>query len=237
MRDHLKTIFQKLPRVLGVALMLQILLLRNRSNPLANLEVPSAPHWHPEEPPADVHPSTGSAKLPELTKMADSGQPNRVAPATTSITNVTKSDPTRSNNPPSRVTNSSSQTEQIVKPAPPPAELKVGQPGNRTSGAGVSAHPPTAISPIIQARIDKITQSELLAPVFHPPPMALLGIAGHDAFLRTPNGQMSLLREGGDSDGLKLLRIGTNRVLVEVAGEKKELMIFEGLGGESLLPK
>ena len=67
--------------------------------------------------------------------------------------------------------------------------------------------------------------------------MALLGIAGRDAFLRTPNGQMSLLREGSESDGLKLLRIGTNRVLVEVAGDKKELMIFEGLGGESLLPK
>jgi hypothetical protein len=104
-------------------------------------------------------------------------------------------------------------------------------------GGGGSSRGPAPIPPLIQARIDKITQSELLAAVFHPPPMALLGIAGKDAFLRTPSGQMSLLREGGEADGLKLLRIGTNRVLVELAGEKKELMIFEGLGGESLLPK
>lgn len=100
-----------------------------------------------------------------------------------------------------------------------------------------SQKPPTPLPPLIQARIDKITQSELLAPVFHPPPMALLGIAGPDAFLRTPSGQTSLLREGGESDGIKLVRVGTNRVLIEQTGEKKELTIFEGLGGESLLPK
>ena len=32
-----------------------------------------------------------------------------------------------------------------------------------------------------------------------------------------------------------MLRIGTNRVLVEEGGVKKELMIFEGAGGVSLL--
>lgn len=104
------------------------------------------------------------------------------------------------------------------------------------SGRG-SPRAPSPLSPLVEARIDRIVTSELLAPVFHPPPMALLGIAGHDAFLRTPNGQMTLLREGAEADGLKLLRIGTNRVLVEHANEKKELMIFEGMGGESLLAK
>ena len=69
-----------------------------------------------------------------------------------------------------------------------------------------------------------------------PLPMALLGIAGNVAFLRAANGQTGLVKEGEDLGGLKLLRIGINRVLVEQEGQKKELMIFSGLGGESLLP-
>ena len=89
----------------------------------------------------------------------------------------------------------------------------------------------------MKARVDRIVESEILGPVMHPLPMALLGIAGHSAFIRTPNGQSMLLREGGESDGIKLLRLGTNRVLIEQAGEKKELIIFSGFGSESLLPK
>jgi hypothetical protein len=63
----------------------------------------------------------------------------------------------------------------------------------------------------------------------------LLGIAGADVFLRAPNGQSGLVRVGGDLGGIKLLRVGTNRVLVEEAGVKKELTIFNGSGSESLL--
>ncbi|HLX70252.1 MAG TPA: hypothetical protein VKV04_11555 [Verrucomicrobiae bacterium] len=73
--------------------------------------------------------------------------------------------------------------------------------------------------------------------MMHPMPMALLGIAGNVAFLRSPSGQTGLVKEGEDLGEIKLLRIGVNRVLVEQNGEKKELMIFAGLGGESLLPK
>jgi hypothetical protein len=67
--------------------------------------------------------------------------------------------------------------------------------------------------------------------------MALLGIAGNIAFLRAPNGQTGIVKENEELGGIKLLRIGTNRVLVEEEGQKKELTIFSGLGGESLLPK
>lgn len=91
--------------------------------------------------------------------------------------------------------------------------------------------------PLVQARIDRIAQSEILAPFIRPMPMALLGIAGKDAFLRAPNGQTGLVKEGDELGGIKLLKIGINRVLVEQAGEKKELTIFSGFGGESLLPK
>lgn len=127
-----------------------------------------------------------------------------------------------SNGPPAR------STPPMVA-GPPPFGRGMNPRGPRSAA--------TPFSPLIQARIDRITQSEVLAPVFHPPPMALLGIAGRDAFIRTPSGQSTLLREGAESDGIKLLRLGTNRVLIEQGGEKKELIIFEGLGSESLLPK
>jgi hypothetical protein len=91
------------------------------------------------------------------------------------------------------------------------------------------------VPPAIQSRVERITQSEILGPVVRPLPMALLGIAGKDAFLRTPDGQTGLLREGDELGGVKLLRIGTNRVLIEHEGQKKELMVFSGFGSETLL--
>jgi len=93
------------------------------------------------------------------------------------------------------------------------------------------------LPPVIQARIDKIIDSEILGPVIRPMPMGLLGIAGEYAFLRAPSGQTGLVKEGNELGEIKLLKIGINRVLVEEAGEKKELTIFEGYGSESLLRK
>jgi hypothetical protein len=93
------------------------------------------------------------------------------------------------------------------------------------------------LDPAVQARVDRIAQSEIIAPFIRPLPMALLGIAGDSAFLRAPNGQTGVIKEGSELGGLKLLRIGTNRVLVEQDGQPKELMVFSGYGGESLLPK
>jgi len=99
--------------------------------------------------------------------------------------------------------------------------------------------PPQAASlpPAIQARVDRIVESEILGPFIRPQPAALMGIAGDFAFVRAPTGQTGLVKEGDDLGGLKLLRIGTNRVLIEEQGQKKELTIFSGYGGESLLPK
>jgi len=94
-----------------------------------------------------------------------------------------------------------------------------------------------ALAPEIQARVDRIYESEIFAPIAHPMPMALLGIAGKVAFLRGPNGQTGMVKEGEDLGEVKLLQIGMNRVLVEQDGKKQELMIFAGLGGESLLTK
>ena len=114
------------------------------------------------------------------------------------------------------------------------------QPGGKTTNSPPrteSQKPATNLPPAISARIERVTQSEILGSIIRPLPMALLGIAGQDAFLRAPNGQTGLLKEGGELAGVKLLRIGTNRVLIEHEGEQKELSVFSGFGSETLLPK
>lgn len=105
------------------------------------------------------------------------------------------------------------------------------------SEAKTNAPAPGAPPPEVVAKIDKIKQSQLLGPEMKPPPMALLGIAGPDVFLRGPNGQTGVVREGEELGGVKILKIGANRVLVEHEGQQKELTIFSGFGGESLLKK
>jgi hypothetical protein len=105
-------------------------------------------------------------------------------------------------------------------------------PGMMGPGAGAVNVPPE-----IRARVERITESEILGPAIRPLPMALLGIGGNHAFLRAPNGQTGLLKEGEELAGVKLLRIGTNRVLIEHLGQQKELTVFAGFGSETLLPK
>jgi len=102
---------------------------------------------------------------------------------------------------------------------------------------GPGGKAPAKLPPEIQARVNRVYESEIFAPIMHPMPMALLGIAGNVAFLRGPSGQTGLVKEGDNLGDVKLLRIGTNRVLVEQDGKKQELMIFSGLGGESLISK
>lgn len=119
----------------------------------------------------------------------------------------------------------------------PPTGLPPGlmPPGFSAGGAGRPRVGP-ALPPEIQARIDGIQKKEILGPVPRPVPLTLLGIAGKDVFLQTPGGPAGLVSEGGELGGVKVLRIGTNRVLVEVEGQTQELTIFSGLGSDSLLP-
>jgi hypothetical protein len=126
-------------------------------------------------------------------------------------------------------------------PVPPGRRAGPGLPPEMAGMMGLGMGGPGAklpeLPPLINARIEKITDSEILAPVMHPQPLALLGIAGDVAFLRSPSGQTGLLKESETLGEIKLLCIGTNRVLVEQDGQKKELTIFSGYGGETLLPK
>lgn len=110
--------------------------------------------------------------------------------------------------------------------------------GGDGMGMGFMSGPnKTTVAPAIQASIDRIIDSEILGPVVHPLPMALLGIAGDVAFLRSPDGQTGLVKEGDELGTIKLVKIGTNRVLVDEDGQQKELTIFDGMGGQSLLDK
>lgn len=95
----------------------------------------------------------------------------------------------------------------------------------------------TALPPEVQARVEAIKESEILGRVMRPPPMAVLGIGGKDVLFRAPSGQTGLLREGEELGGVKLLKIGTNRILIEHEQQTKELTIFQGFGGETLMPQ
>ncbi len=112
--------------------------------------------------------------------------------------------------------------------APPPMAMMMG-------GPGMSQAPELPLP--IQARVFRITDSEILGPVMRPLPTALLGIVGEVAFIRAASGQSGVIKEGENLGALKLLKIGTNRVLVEEEGQQKELMIFSGYGGDTLMPK
>ena len=138
------------------------------------------------------------------------------------------------------------QAAKVMRPreALPDFNLAGGTPSSHQSGAGKTnapaagaPHQAAAVPAEVQARLDRIYQSELLGPVMRPLPMALLGIGGKDAIIRAPNGQTGIIREGEEIGGIKLLRIGTNRVLIEEKGEKKELTIFSGFGSKTLVEK
>ena len=121
--------------------------------------------------------------------------------------------------------------------------IQIANPGSQTEanppadGKGKSGPPTTSVPPEIQARIDRIVKSEILGPLPKPQPLMLLGLAGGKAILQTPTGQTGLAGVGDELGGVKVLRITTNRVLVEHQGKKKELMIHNGLGSETLLPQ
>ena len=107
-------------------------------------------------------------------------------------------------------------------PSNPTMNPEMGMPGMMPGRARV------VLPPAVQTRVDRITQSEILGPVMRPLPMGLLGIAGEDAFLRAPNGQAGLMRVGDELGGVRLLQIGTNRVLIEHENQKKELTLYSG---------
>ena len=121
-----------------------------------------------------------------------------------------------------------------LPPGMPPEMMAMmgGMPG----GPGGGGRKKVTLPPEIKSHIDKIIESEIFGPIMHPMPMVLIGIVEEQAFIQATNGQTGPVKVGGEIGGIKLLRIGINRVLVEQGGEKKELTLFDGIGGESLMP-
>lgn len=280
MPDRIERALRILSYGLAAVVLIQVVLLMTRRNPLAGLRVPQTPRWvEPGDRQASNAPASGPSRPPasapgptaplQESKTAtgtpsaagaSNASPSTVGMSTngvgTSVASQTNAPGQPSTNRPGTqpssapgtvvgITNATAPGATNPTMGPPPAPgavagarpLGVGGPlpGGPGGSGRRSLRPPPPFASVIQARIDRVTSSEMLAPVVRPPPMALMGIAGHHAFIRTPSGQTSMLREGGESDGIRLIRLGTNRVLIEQAGEKKELIIFNGLGSASLL--
>ena len=193
-------------------------------------------------PPMPVAAETNSAAQHELAKTETNAVPHletkanetNSAPSTTAVENGTNllAAATAAGTNGTSVSSLTNSAKPGVRSNSPPQ--MAGMNLNPQSPPGKSGND---LPPAVQAQISRITDSEILGPVIHPLPMGLTGIAGDVAFLRTATGQTGLVKEGDSIGDIKLLRIGINRVLIEQDGQKKELTIFSGYGGENLLPK
>lgn len=240
MPDRLDTLLRKLCFGLAACVLLRLALAVLRPNPLAHLAIPKVPTLAAASPavveksPPRALPTTNVIAVSNVTTKSltnAAGTTNKAGLVTNGPTVTTNASPfaqATTNATALGKGNASATNINVMPPGMNPGMRMHGMPGGPSK-------PAVPLDPLVQARIEKIIQSEILGPVQRPLPMALLGIAGADVFLRAPNGQSGLLRIGGDVGGIKLLRIGTNRVLVEEAGVKKELTIFNGSGSESLL--
>ena len=92
--------------------------------------------------------------------------------------------------------------------------------------------PPASVE--LQACLQHLERSGALGRTPGPSPLALFGFAGNSAMLRLPNGQTVMVAEGEESNGVKILKIDTNRVLLMHEGQQLELTLFSGVGSESL---
>lgn len=246
MRDRSEQILRLACLALAALLLAQLVRVGFRVNPLAGVKIPPVPVLEtnsaaathaPAAPPANVHPPGTVKPEAAVTNIStnQSGPANSIQVQTVRVTatnllatNLTAKDGT--NLVPESGTIATAKHTKKPGRNPPPG-MNFGAFPMMPGMGGPAPNLPAEI----QARVDKIVNSEIFAPVMHPLPMGLMGIAGDTAFLRTDSGQTGLVKVGDTLGDLKLLRIGVNRVLVEQAGQKKELMIFDGYGGESLL--
>ncbi len=252
MPDRFIRLLRGVAWILLAAFVLRLALALFRPSPLADLRIPALPTLasassstnappdtspHPSMPAPAPAPAPRPMPMSAGTNAMSTNAPGSALslgtnlPPKSSVTQAVASPSSVSNNPPTR---SAAVPPGVGGPFPgmPPGFPFPGGPGPRGAGAGGKP-----LGPVLQARIEKVIHSELLGPAPRPVPMALMGIAGTNAFIRTTSGMSGMVGEGGELGGVRLVRIGINRVLVNEAGTNKELTIFGGAGGESLLPK
>jgi hypothetical protein len=202
--------------VLGAFFVWQLLGALRTQDPLSNVTMP---------PPRRSIESTGGT-----TSNTPAPLPISVVPKTTGV-NVASSSITNASN-----VSTTSAPAVVVRASPTAVSSGVPAPGAAAGTPRSGATKPPVLAGVAQGWVDKIKDSEVFGAAPKPLPMALLGIAGPDVIIRTATGQTGLLREGEELSGVKLLRVGTNRVLIEHEGQRKELTLFSGFGSESLLP-
>lgn len=262
MRKHTEKLLQILCTFLAVLLVVQLVRLVSRVNPLGQIRVPALPTLsgatNTPIPGKATNLSTGqiiSTNKTNLAQRGDTGKVDTNAVASTNGLGDRTKPPVVSNAGPTSLTLSnalskpgSNLVSQVGTNMPMNIETNRTNllSGARPPGSGMSPPgmmmPPRSmpgkaadLPPAVQARVQRVVESEILGQIMRPLPMALLGIAGHAAIIRSPTGQIGLVKEGEQIGGIKLLTIGTNRVLIEQDAEKKELMIFSGMGGDSLV--
>jgi len=223
-------------------------------DPLANLKIPDLPTL----PGGTNEPAKGDQKATNAVMAEKSGangtnmsigtnvvggtnmvKGTNVASGTNQLASSTNGSAAGPTNQPNS-TNVASKSKRPGSPKPgTPADMAQmmaggmpGGPGGRRGGMKKMELPPE-----VQTRVDRIIDSEIFGPIVHPMPMALLGILDQQALIQATNGQTEAVKVGGELAGIKLLRIGINRVLVESGGEKQELTLFDGIGSASLMPK
>jgi hypothetical protein len=225
MVDRLEMILKVSCLALAALLFFQFARLGTRLNPLGHLKIPALPTWS-----AANNASTNAPATNVAIAMPPTGNTNQGAGATNINAALNLSSNKNGTNVMPGTAVEKTPTNSVARQTSRP----------RMSGAmppQMAGNKAPDLPATIQSRVGRITESEILGPVIRPMPMALLGIAGNVAFLRDPKGQTGLVKEGDVLGEIKLLQIGINRVLIEHEGQKKELIIFAGLGSESLLPK
>ena len=243
MVKHSEPILKVVCFVLGSLCLFQLSIVAFRNRPLDHLSIPDLPHL-----PASGETQPGGSGTNLVARQGSSPKTTNAAAIPPSASAPTNSISNRlahaaETNLPSRAASgpgitspvsSSNLTATATNSSQTPPVAKTG--GKLGPGPGPTTKPPD-LPPQIQARIDRITQSEILGTVMRPLPMGLLGIAGNVAFLRAANGQTGMVKEGDQLGGMKLVRIGINRVLIEHEGQTRELTLFSGFGSETLLQK
>ncbi|HTV42618.1 MAG TPA: hypothetical protein VMF08_18785 [Candidatus Sulfotelmatobacter sp.] len=255
MREKPEVIVKYICMGLGALLFIQFVRIILGANPLAHVVVPELPSLADDSASTNQATIASSNVTPPVHKSPVQNSTNSAASTTNIVTAGTNSTVSKTNIATAR-TNGSISTNIAARAG---ARMNVNaallsgtntiavhsghrhRRGNPFGGMGGMGFMPgqqkTTVSPAIQASIDQITDSEILGPVIHPLPMALMGIAGDEAFLRSPDGQTGLVKEGDELGSIKLIKIGTNRVLIEENGQQQELTIFDGMGGQTLLNK
>jgi hypothetical protein len=235
MPDQIERAAKFICAVLAVLLLIQFGRAVFRRDPLSRLTIPALPSLRPE------------TNAPAMVAGNTPGKPAGTGKTDTNTLAVKPSGTNAANG--KNGTNgmaklSTTKTNPGAKEVSGPAGRGPGAggpPGMAMMGMGGFGGPANMQAPElplpVRARVYGITDSEILGPVMHPLPTALLGIVGEVALVRAASGQSGVVKEGENVGALKLLKIGTNRVLVEEDGKTNELTIFSGYGGDSLMPK